>query len=87
MMTADTTIKVKKGTIGMKVNGKKIKFKLLNALKEPHDEYDCFNIDYVQSAVEQMFQVTSCEPLKAALTCHPTMVKMFDVDHNIDNTM
>lgn len=67
MVTADTKISVKKGTIRMKVNGKKMEFMLSDTIKLPHDNHDCFKIDMVGSVVEQVFQVHSIDPLEACI--------------------
>jgi hypothetical protein len=55
MRIADTKIWVKKGTLSMKINGKKIEFKVFDALKSPQDNLDCFNVCVIQNGVEEFF--------------------------------
>jgi len=55
MRIADTKIWVKKGTLSMKINGKKIEFKVFDALKLPQDNLDCFNVCVIQNGVEEFF--------------------------------
>ncbi|KAM2524740.1 hypothetical protein PS1_031435 [Malus domestica] len=80
MITADTKICVKKSTISMKVNGEKIEFKVFDAMKLPHD-HDCFNIDVVESVVEEVFHVQSIDPLEATIAHGFTRQR---VEHNFD---
>jgi hypothetical protein len=44
MRIADIKICVKKGIVSMKVNGKKIEFRIFDALKLPQDDLECFNV-------------------------------------------
>jgi hypothetical protein len=55
MRTADTKICVKQDIVSMKVNGKKIEFKIFDALKLPQDDMECFNVCMVQDVVEEVF--------------------------------
>ncbi|CAL9029388.1 unnamed protein product [Prunus brigantina] len=98
MITADTKISVKKGTIRMKVDGKKIEFMLSDTIKLPHDNHDCFKIDVVGSVVEQVFQVHSIEPLEACIAhsltrmnyergCDVTEIDLHEAVHSLEASM
>ena len=54
MATAGSKINVQKGTIEMKVNGQKIEFKVLDAMKMPRDE-DCFRIEVIEQVIGEAF--------------------------------
>jgi hypothetical protein len=68
MSTVDTNICVKKDIISIKVNGKKVEFKMFDAMKLPQDNHECFNIDVVQSTAKEILQVHSIDPLEFAMT-------------------
>ncbi|CAL9025913.1 unnamed protein product, partial [Prunus brigantina] len=98
MITADTKISVKKGTIRMKVDGKKIEFMLSDTIKLPHENHDCFKIDVVGSVVEQVFQVHSIEPLEACIAhsltrlnyergCDVTEIDLHEAVHSLEASM
>ncbi|CAL9025322.1 unnamed protein product, partial [Prunus brigantina] len=98
MITADTKISVKNGTIRMKVDGKKIEFMLSDTIKLPHDNHDCFKIDVVGSVVEQVFQVHSIEPLEACIAhsltrmnyergCDVTEIDLHEAVHSLEASM
>jgi hypothetical protein len=66
MRTANMKIYVKKGIVSMKVNGEKIKFKVLSQL--PQDDFECFNACMIQEVVENVLQDHQINPLQATLT-------------------
>jgi hypothetical protein len=75
MSTVDTNICVKKGIISMEVNGKKVEFKVFDAIKLPQDTHECFNIGVVQSTTKEILQVHSINSLEVAITHNLTKPK------------
>ena len=69
MKTTNMKICVKKGIVSMKVNGKKIKFKVFEESWLPQDDLDCVNVCMIQDVVENTLQDHQMNPLEATL-CH-----------------
>jgi hypothetical protein len=89
MSTVDTNICVKKDIISMEVNGKKVKFKVFDAMKSPQGNQECFNIDVIQSTAKEILQVHSIDPLEFAMTHnltepeHEHVIDIIDATHSL----
>ena len=58
-------IDVKKGELGLRVQEEEVTFNVFNAIKHPHDNYNCFRVNVLEAIVSS--QLGHSEPLETRL--------------------
>ncbi|XP_012829654.1 PREDICTED: uncharacterized protein LOC105950833 [Erythranthe guttata] len=67
LATSRTVIDCASGDLTMTVHDQTIKFNVFNAIKRPHNSYECFSIDLVESCSFENFDSLHLDSLEASL--------------------
>ena len=70
MKTARTKIDVHDGTLTMEFNGEIIHFNIFEAMRYPSDVHSVFNIDIIDSLMQQVYELDGEDKLEIVLSKH-----------------